>query len=184
MNISQLGAFVLLVFGSAMISAKKFDRQFFNFENLKYPITASFFYSLMFFFIKNLFLETDFLSGIFLILLGSGLASLAFLLFPKNRDIIFNHKMPGKISGLLFLGQILGGLSIILQYYAVFLVKPSQVPLINALEGTRYVFLLFFVFLLSRWNPKLLKEEISKDVILQKLIAILLIGGGLALLAL
>ena len=88
------------------------------------------------------------------------------------------------MSGLLLLGQTLGGLSLVLQYYAVFLVKPGQVPLINALEGTRYVFLLFFVFLLGKWKPQLLKEEISREVLLPKILAILLIGGGLALLAL
>jgi uncharacterized membrane protein YidH (DUF202 family) len=184
LDISQLVAFVLLVFGSILISTKKFDREFFNFENLKYPITASFLYSLTFFLTKNLFLKTNFLSGLFLILLGSGLAALGFLIFPQNRKIILNQKMSGRISGLLLLGQALGGSSLILQYYAVFLAKPGQVPLINALEGTRYVFLLFFVFLLGKWRPQLLKEEISKEVILQKIIAILFIGGGLTLLVL
>ncbi len=71
-----------------------------------------------------------------------------------------------------------------LQYYAVFLAKAGQVPLINALEGTRYVFLLFFVSILGYWKPQILKEEVSKDVILQKIVAIILIGGGLAFLAL
>jgi len=141
-------------------------------------------YSLTFFLTKNLFLETNFLSGMFLILLGSGLTALAFLVFPKSREIIFNQKISGKISSLFMLGQIIGGTAIILQYYAVFLAKTGQVPLINALEGTRYVFLLFFVFLFGRWRPQILKEETSKEVILQKIIAILFIGGGLTLLAL
>jgi len=184
LDISQLAAFILLVFGSVLISTKKFDREFFNFENLKYPITASFLYSLTFFLTKNLFLKTNFLSGMFLILLGSGLAALGFLIFPQNREIILNQKMSGRISGLLLLGQTIGGLSLILQYYAVFLAKPGQVPLINALEGTRYVFLLFFVFLLGKWKPQLLKEETSREVLFPKILAILLIGGGLALLAL
>lgn len=184
LNIFQLVAFILLVFGSVLISIKRFDKEFFNFKTLKYPITASFLYSLTFFLTKNLFLETNFLSGMFLILLGSGLTALAFLVFPKSREIIFNQKISGKISGLFMLGQIIGGTAIILQYYAVFLAKAGQIPLINALEGTRYVFLLFFVFLFGRWRPQILKEETSKEVILQKIIAILFIGGGLTLLAL
>jgi len=184
LNIFQLVAFILLVFGSVLISIKRFDKEFFNFKTLKYPITASFLYSLTFFLTKNLFLETNFLSGMFLILLGSGLTALAFLVFPKSRKIIFNQKISGKISGLFMLGQIIGGTAIILQYYAVFLAKAGQIPLINALEGTRYVFLLFFVFLFGRWRPQILKEETSKEVILQKIIAILFIGGGLTLLAL
>ena len=184
LNIFQLVAFILLVFGSVLISIKRFDKEFFNFKTLKYPITASFLYSLTFFLTKNLFLETNFLSGMFLILLGSGLTALAFLVFPKSREIIFNQKISGKISSLFMLGQIIGGTAIILQYYAVFLAKTGQVPLINALEGTRYVFLLFFVFLFGRWRPQILKEETSKEVILQKIIAILFITAGLAIIAL
>jgi len=184
LNIYQIAAFILLILGTVLISVKKFDKEFFNFQTLKYPITASFLYSLTFFLTKNLFLKTSFLSGIFLILFGGGLVVLSFLVFPKSRETILNQKMSGKLSSLFILGQIIGGTAIILQYYAVFLAKPGQVPLINALEGTRYVFLLFFVFLLSGWKPQLLKEEVSKEAFLPKVLAVLLIGGGLALLAL
>jgi len=184
LNIYQIAAFILLILGTVLISVKKFDKEFFNFQTLKYPITASFLYSLTFFLTKNLFLKTSFLSGIFLILFGGGLVVLSFLVFPKSRETILNQKMSGKLSSLFILGQIIGGTAIILQYYAVFLAQPGQVPLINALEGTRYVFLLFFVFLLSGWKPQLLKEEVSKEAFLPKVLAVLLIGGGLALLAL
>jgi hypothetical protein len=184
LSIFQITAFILLILGSALISIKKFDKEFLNFQTLKYPIAASFLYSLTFFLTKNLFLETNFLSGIFLILFGSGLVSLVFFVFPKSREIIFNQKISGKISGLFILGQIIGGTAIILQYYAVFLAKAGQVPLINALEGTRYVFLLIFVFLLAGWKPQLLKEEVSKEAFLPKVLAVLLIIGGMALLVL
>jgi len=180
----QLLAFILLVFGSVLISVKKFDKEFFSLQALKYPVIASLFYSLTFFLIKNLFMKTDFLSGIFLILLGNGIAALLFFLFPKDREIIFNQKLSRKISGFFILGQVLGGLALLLQYYAVFLAEPGQVPLVNALEGTRYVFLLFFVFLLAGWKPQLLKEEVSREAFLPKILAVLLIAGGMALLIL
>jgi len=184
LNVFQIIAFVLLVLGSVLISVKKFDKEFFNFRILKYPITASFLYSLTFFLTKNLFLATSFFGGMFLILFGGGLGAISFLFLSKNREVILNQKMSGRISGLFILGQIIGGTAIILQYYAVFLAKAGQVPLINALEGTRYVFLLFFIFLLSGWKPQLLKEEVSREVFIPKILAVLLIVGGLALLAL
>jgi drug/metabolite transporter (DMT)-like permease len=180
----QAIAFVLLVLGSVLISVKKFDKEFFSLQALRYPIIASLLYSLMFFLIKNLFLKTTFLNGIFLILLGNGLASLVFFALPKDREIIFNQKLSKKISGFFVLGQALGGLALLLQYYAVFLAKPGQVPLINALEGTRYVFLLIFVFLLAGWKPQLLNEEVSRKAFLPKVLAVLLIVGGMALLVL
>jgi len=42
---------------------------------------------------------------------------------------------------------------------------------------------LIFAVLLSLKFPKILKEEVSREILLQKIVAILLIGGGLTLLA-
>lgn len=183
LNFFQISAFILLLTGSVFISFKKNNREFFNFSSLKYPVASAFLFALSFFLTKKLFLETDFLNGLFLTLLGGGLGGISFLLFPKVRKEIFTQKFNQKISGLFFLGQIFGGAGVIFQFYAVFLARPAQVPLINALEGIRFVFLLFFVFFLSRWDEKLLKEEMAGTNLFQKIIAILLIGGGLAILA-
>jgi hypothetical protein len=184
LNLFQLIAFVLLVSGSVLVSLKKLSLKIFNFETLKYPIIAAFLFALNFFLMKILFLKINFLSGFFLTLIGGGLGAAIFLIFPSFRESIFAQKFTPKISGLFLLGQAFGGLGVLSQFYAVFLAKPAQVPLINALEGIRYVFLLFFVFLLSLWRPHLLREEMKGTILLQKIIAILLIGGGLALLAL
>jgi hypothetical protein len=182
-NFFQLIAFLLLIFGSILISFKKFSLEIFTFKILKYSIISAFLFALNFFLMKILFLKVDFISGFFLTLIGYGLGAIIFLIFPQVRKSIFTQKITTKISGFFILGQAFGGLGVILQYYAVFLANPGQVPLINALEGTRYIFLLFFVFILANRFPQLLKEEMSKRVLLQKVFAILLIGGGLALLA-
>jgi len=129
-------------------------------------------------------LKTDFLSGFFLTLMAGAVGGLLFLLSPGARKEIFTQKTNLKISSFFILGQIFGGLGVGFQFYAIFLASPGQVPLINALEGTRYVFLLFFIFLLSRWNSQLLKEEIRGAALFQKVIAVLFIVGGLAILAL
>lgn len=183
LNLFQITAFVLLILGSILISLKKFSFRFFAFETLKYPIIAAFLFASSFFLAKKLYLETSFLNGLFLILLGGGLGAIIFLFFPEVRKSIFTKMITQRTSGFFLLGQIFGGAGVFLQQYAVFLARPGQVPLINALEGTRYVFLLFFVFLLAKKFPQLLKEEISRKILFQKIIAILLIGGGLALLA-
>jgi len=183
LNLSQIIAFIFLVLGSVLISLKEISFKFFSLRNLKYPILTSLLFAITYLLSKILFLKTNFLNGGFLILLGGGLGAVSFLLIPKIRKLIFSQGVTPKISGLFLLGQIFGGLGAILLYYAIFLAKPGQVPLINALEGTRYVFLLSFVFLLAKKFPQILKEEISKKILFQKIIAILLIGGGLVLLA-
>ncbi len=184
LNLFQIIAFVLLILGSVLISIKGFSLRFFTFETLKCPIIAAFLFALSFFLAKKLYLETNFLNGLFLILLGGGLGAVIFIFFREVRESIFTKRITQKISGLFLLGQMSGGMGVFLQQYAVFLAKPGQVPLINALEGIRYVFLLFFVFLLAKKFPQILKEEISRKILFQKIVAIFLIGGGLAILAL
>jgi drug/metabolite transporter (DMT)-like permease len=178
----QLLAFLLLILGSVLISFKKLGKESFNLENLKYPLIASLLYACTFFLLKNAFLGTDFWSGIFLTLLGGGITALMFLVVPENRKAVFSQERTGKTSGLFIFSQGLAGVAIFLQYYAVFLAKPGQVPLINALEGTRYVFLFFLVLLVSRWKPSVLKEENSRETLILKAVAIVIICLGLALL--
>ncbi len=181
-NLFQLIAFLLLIFGSVLISLEKSSLKIFAFKTLKYPIISAFFFALNFFLTKILFLKIDFITGFFLILIGGGLGAVLFLASSQVRQSIFAQKITPKISGFFIMGQAFGGVGVIFQFYAVFLANPGQVPLINALEGIRYLFLFLFIFLLSFCRPKLLKEEIM-TTFLQKIIAILLIGGGLFLLA-
>jgi hypothetical protein len=182
-NLFQLLSFILLLSGAVLISAKEISVKIFRPEFIKYPAVAALLFALNFFLLKIVFLKTGFLTGLFLLLLGGGMAAVSLLFFPKNRQEIFGQKPSLKISGLFLLGQIIGGSGVLLQNYAVFLARPGQVPLINAIEGTRYVFLLLFVFILSRMRPEILKEEMRGRILLQKIIAIFLIGTGLVLLA-
>lgn len=54
--------------------------------------------------------------------------------------------------------------------------------MINALQGTQYVFLLFIVILLANKYPRFINEEIGRGVMLQKTIGVVLVGIGLYLL--
>ncbi len=118
--------------------------------------------------------------------IGGVLIGLSFLAFSEVRQTVFDFRPKRKKEAILpfFLGQIIGGGAFVLQNYSVALAKINQIPLINALEGVRYVFLLFFIFLISRRFPKLLKEETTTLSLRQKILGILLISAGLSLLAL
>jgi len=76
----------------------------------------------------------------------------------------------------------LGAGANILQNWAIALAPLAFVAVISALQGVQYVFLLIFAVLLSLKSPQILKEEISRKILFQKVIAILLIAGGLTLL--
>ena len=184
LNLFNIISFFLLISGSILVSSEKFSFKDFNLKNLKYPILSAFFWSLRFFLTKLSFFKLNFATGFFLILIGGAVFSLTFLFFRKIRKQIFSSKPSFKISGLFILGQVFGGIGVLLQNFAVFLAKPFQVPFINALEGTRYVFLIFFVWFLSIFNPRILKEKIRGKILYQKIFSVILIGTGLAILAL
>ena len=105
------------------------------------------------------------------------------MLIPKTtRQKIFNApKETSKGNIFLYYGaRVSGGLAGLLQNYAISL---GSVTLVNAMQGTQYAFLLVMAILLSRYYPRVLKEQISFAIFLQKIAAIILISGGLYFLA-
>ena len=68
-----------------------------------------------------------------------------------------------------------------MQNYAI---RLGSVTLINALQGTQYLFLLALTSLLSLKFPKILHEKVTTQTITQKIIAIVIISFGLVFLAL
>ncbi|MFC1486653.1 hypothetical protein ACFLRN_03045, partial [Thermoproteota archaeon] len=54
----------------------------------------------------------------------------------------------------------------------------SYVSLVSALAGLQHFFVFVYVLLLSLFVPRILKEELSKNVVLLKIIAIALMIVG------
>jgi drug/metabolite transporter (DMT)-like permease len=78
-----------------------------------------------------------------------------------------------------FLGsKVLGTSMFILQNYAISL---GSVTVVNALQGTQYLFVLILAALMSRVLPKLFKEELHQVAVMQKVTGIMFISLGLIL---
>jgi drug/metabolite transporter (DMT)-like permease len=181
----DIAAFFLLVAGSFLIVAKK--DKFINFKSLKLSVSCAFLLSLFFVSTKYVYLGMDFWTGFILAKIGGVLVAVClFVFFKEVRDEIFQKKAVGKqkAMGIFILNQGAGGLANVLENWAIFLAPLPYVALINALQGVQYIFLLIFAVILSVKLPQILKEEISKKIIMQKIVAILVIGSGLAILTL
>jgi drug/metabolite transporter (DMT)-like permease len=184
LNFQGIMAFLLLILGSVLITYKK--KEDISLKCLRISVLAAFFLALSFVLTKYVYLAQTFWSGFIWIRLGGVLMALIFFLFLQDiRKIIFQAKeKPPRRTAILFVSnQGLGALASILQNWAIALAPLAYIAIINALQGTQYVFLLIFALILSFKFPQIIKEEVSKEIILQKIIAILLIAGGLALLA-
>ncbi|KPJ57473.1 hypothetical protein AMJ49_00910 [Parcubacteria bacterium DG_74_2] len=177
-------AFLLLVFGSIIITIEK--KKFVNRKSLQISILTAFLLSLSFVLAKYVYLNQSFWSGYIWIRIGGFLMAICFFLFfPEIREEILKKKVsfPKKTIGIFLSNQAAGAIANILQNWAIALAPLAYVALINALQGIQYVFLLIFTVFLSLKFPRILKEEISKKILFQKIFAILLIGAGLVILA-
>jgi drug/metabolite transporter (DMT)-like permease len=179
---SHFIAFLLLVCGAVLIS---FRRE----HGLWHPVAlgnatiAAFLFAMSFVLTKYIYGHSNFVSGLIWTRLGFFAASLSFLLVPLWRGYIF--EAPKKVSNpnkLLYYGTRLTGMAAgFMQNYAIAI---GSVTLVNAMQGTQYVFLLILTSILSLRFPQVLKEQINRQILVQKILAIIIVSVGLVLLAL
>ena len=177
-------AFILLLAGSVLIAFEK--GKSITSKSLQISALTALLFAIAFILTKFVYFSQPFWSGFIWMRIGGFLAAVCFIFTKEVKREIFERKFTfQKKTGTIFLfNQGIGAGAFILQNWAIALVPFGFLAFINALEGTKYLFLLIFTILLALKFPKILKEEISKKILFQKIIAILLIGGGLVLLAL
>jgi len=178
-------AFLILILGSVLIT--KEDKGGVSFASLKVAGIAAFFFAFSFVLMKYVYLAQSFWSGFIWMRMGGVIAAfLFFVALGEERKSLFSQKSSlSKKTGIIFVAnQGFGAAAGILQNWAIALAPLVYLAIINALQGVQYVFLLIFTTLLSIAFPQILKEEISKKIILRKALAILIIGAGLAMITL
>lgn len=184
LSLVKLTAFILLIGGSVLIVYEK-ERSV-TLKSFWLSAITALLYALFYTLSKYVYEAQPFWSGFIWIRIGAFLGGL-FLLFSREvREEIFKKQATFKRkTAVIFLSnQSFAVGALVLQNWAIALVPLGLLPFINALEGTKYIFILILAVLISWKFPQILKEEVSKKVLLQKIIAILLIGGGLILLTL
>lgn len=192
-NGKQLIAVLLLVAGTVLISLINAEktiwirvREWFHkpasqqTKSILLSLLAALFFSLYWVGTKYSFNNQEFLSALIWIRLGSFLAVLFLIIRKKDRkeikkDLFQSNKK--KQNKFIFLGtQGLAAVGSILQNYAVSL---GSVVLVTSLQGLQYAFVLILSSSLSLFLPKIIKENQSKQIILKKVIAIILIFLGI-----
>jgi drug/metabolite transporter (DMT)-like permease len=196
-SIYQIGGLLLLITGTFLIAflptvTSFWEKIWQTFHPNKYKrrswrlaVLSAFFFAAFFVATKEVYTQQSFVSGFMWLRLGAALAAALFLLDPKSRREIIKQIFPpkkkkSKNNNFLFLAnQGLGALSSILQNYAIFL---GSVAIVTALQGVQYGVLIVLSFVLGLFI-KQYKEKFVWRVFWQKLIALLLISGGLYLTA-
>lgn len=175
-------SFLFLVGGGFLIVFGYKNDHFWSRRNISYAVSAAFLFGFSFALTKLVFDHTNFFSGFVWTRWGGFLFSVLILLKKKWREDIFETTLVSneKTAAWFFSSKIFGAVAVILQNYAIFL---GSVVLVNAMQSTQYLFLLTLAGFLSVKLPKTFKESLNKAAIAQKVISIIIIGIGLAILA-
>ncbi len=144
--------------------------------------TSALFFAGYYVLIKYIYTHQPFIGGFVWSRLGTFLGVLFILLVPDWRKHIAKHqkeaKTPKNLSFFLLV-RILAAAAFIMLNWAV---SMGNVAMINALQGSQYVFLFLLILFLSTKYPKIIKEEMGGGVLLQKIIGVMLVGTGLYML--
>src|SRR3989344_4263761 len=175
-------SFLFLVGGGFLIVFGYKNDHFWSAKNLVYAVGAAVFFGFAFALTKLVFEHTNFVSGLIWTRWGGFIFALVLLLKKKWREDIFETTLVSneKTALWFFSSKVLGAAAVILQNFAIFL---GSVVLVNAMQSTQYLFLLVLAGFLSMKLPKSFKESLDKAAIVQKVISIIIIGIGLAILA-
>ena len=165
---------ILIVSGSFLISIKKDHSKYFFSSAFFVTIFAALLISFRTLFVKFATLQISIWPVLFWVGCGSGLLSL-FLFFKHHPHI---HKKAKKGIEHLILGRFISAIGLLIFFIAVSL---TSVSLVSALVKIEIFFVFIAVTILSYFHPHFIKEKISSEIILQKLISVILIFVGVFL---
>lgn len=173
----------LLVFGSLLISHEKSKKHNgFHFGMLE-GVLSGIFFAISYTTSKYCYDALGFYSGLVLTRGMLGLLGLCLLSLPfVRREIFLKNKvkrLPKQNRVVVFANLIFSAVAVFLIQYAV---SVGSVSVVSAFEGLKYAILIILVALLSKFFPKILKEDYAKGEMRQEILAVCLIGLGLVLL--
>lgn len=171
--------FILLLLAGVIVSYKKGNGKFKISEAFFYMMLSAVLGSISIVAARHIIKATDFWNAFFW-LRASSLTAL-FVLFAPNvrREFAESFRKAGKnIRSLLGFKMLVDFSAFIFAGYA--LLNTPAVALMSALNSTVLPMLVFVLTLLtSLYLPGIIKEEISRNILLTKIIAIILIAAGI-----
>jgi len=181
----KLLAIFVLIFGSLVVSFEKSKLHNGWHRGMAWGVLAGLLFAVSHVTAKYAYDAYGFYNGFVWTKLWIGAFTLFLLPFPsvralfrRRRDEVPPSSQAGA-AGLVVVNKLLGILGVVLVQYAIAL---GSVSLVNALSGVQYAILIILVALISKFWPKILKENYTRKEIWQEASAVAIIGFGLVLL--
>ena len=179
-SVRTYSAIGVIVFGSALIMFKGSVKSLVRSRVFGLMIISAFAASFHSIIMKSLLNSYSFWTTYGSITLISGLMSLVlFSRYVKDLQQTIKNRGRGGI-GLITISESNSNLS---QFIYTMAASLWYVSLVSATMTIQYLFLFIWTFLLSRWKPNIIQEEITKQALLKKFVAIILIISGIYLIA-
>lgn len=177
-------AILVLVLGSAVLTSNLWIKKLRINSSPWLMILSGALFGISYVFLRMTFLQTDFINGLIISRVAASLFALSFLALPPLRMKIFvkpeTNIKTGRVALIFLSGQIMSGLSNFLLFFATSLASPA---LVNSLFGVQYLIILAVALALVKKAPQLLDENLSRGIILQKVIGAGVLSLGVYLLS-
>jgi len=175
----QLVAFALLVVALVILSAEHVGRVVIRWRIIGLSVLSAVLLGAVFVFSKEVFIQAPFITGFVWLRMGSVVAALAMLIVPSMRRYIgaAHAKVKSKSLWWVVANKVVGALGFVLLNIAI---AYGSVAIVNALKASEYAFVFLFVILLGMMAPRLLKEKMTRGVVVQKVIGVIVMAAGIA----
>ncbi|MEA3355258.1 MAG: EamA family transporter [Patescibacteria group bacterium] len=176
----QIVGAVLVVFGGLILGGEKIKGKVFKIRKAFWYMMLS---SIMYASILVLFRISVKENSVWNLLgyeyIGTGIGGLILLTVPSiKKSFLQEFNQVKKIFGYVFIND---SFAIVAQVAEAVAISMVPVALVSIVAGTQPIILLIFGILLSIFFPKIIKEDIAKKTILNKIASIALIFFGLYL---
>lgn len=183
----QYVAFFVILFGTGVLTFNLWARKVKTNLQFLFMAVAGFSFAISYIFLKEVFTQSGFFTGLVLTRVGASLSVLPLVFIPAFRRQAFSSKLThnnfiNKVSFLFLAGQAIGAIHGVMLTVATYLANPA---LVNSLFGVQYmVILAVAIFFANHHKEKLLDENLTKGVLVQKLIGAGILSLGVYLLSL
>ncbi|MFA7653964.1 MAG: hypothetical protein WCX97_02885 [Candidatus Magasanikbacteria bacterium] len=178
----QIGAIVLLVLGSMIISFQQNYRRGWN-RGILWGVLAGLLFAISHIASKYIYGVYGFASGLIWTRWFMGVFGVLLLLSPavqaiftKSKKAVDRGHSMGKQILLVGVNKSLGLFGVMLEQYAIAI---GSVTIVNALVGVQYGALILLVMFLSFFWPRLFHEDYTRSEIVQEILAVAVIAAGL-----
>lgn len=174
-----LAGFSLILIGGFLLSAEKLDFKIFRLRKFFwYMMLSSILYALPGVMFKYVVVSENFWATMAYEFIGGGIGAgilMAWSYFYNGKFLEEIPEIPKKVWAIIYANE---GIYILARFFTFYAIMLGSVSLVSVLGGSGPFFTFFYGLILSVWFPKIIKEDISRSVLMIKLFAICLIFAG------